>query len=133
MGIPAAKSVPSSTAQIWAQLFNRGIAIMPKFAGLVAAAYLYAAYDERRRVTTSSTWKGYIGAAVLAVSIVPYTLAFMNPTNTRLHSVAAGASELGAAEVHGLVDKWRSLNLGRAMLPLASAVTGLATFLSTVL
>lgn len=128
-GIPAAKLIPQTSAQTWAEVFRCGIALMPKVAATVAAAWGYAAYDARSR---GDSWTGYVAAGALTVSIVPFTLIFMGKTNDALHLAAKGASTLGSAQVAELLDRWGSLNLVRSALPLLGAVTGLVTFLGNV-
>jgi hypothetical protein len=88
----------------------------------------------------------YILAAVLVLSIVPFTVVFMMPTNQRLLARAAQADDeavtlaekgrettvtTGApakaeddAEVRGLLAKWSRMNVARACLPLAAAAVG---------
>jgi hypothetical protein len=89
----------------------------------------------------------YILAAALALSIVPFTVIFMMPTNQRLSARASQADDDavtlaekgretttstgalakadGDAEVHGLLTKWSRMNVARACLLLAAAAVGL--------
>ncbi|KAH7153149.1 hypothetical protein EDB81DRAFT_790675 [Dactylonectria macrodidyma] len=127
-GVPAAL-VASSPATIWAEIFARGVALMPKVAVTTAGAFLYAAYDTRRR---GGNWLGFVAGGVLTVSIVPYTLAFMVGTNDLLHGAARGVSALGEHEVRKLVGRWGVLNLGRSLLPLAGAGVGFLTLIQNV-
>ncbi|KAH7133290.1 hypothetical protein B0J13DRAFT_610383 [Dactylonectria estremocensis] len=127
-GIPAAL-VASSPATVWAEIFARGIALMPKVAVTTAGAFLYAAYDTRRR---RGNWLGFVAGGVLTVAIVPYTLAFMAGTNDLLHGAAKGVSALGEEEVRKLVGRWGVLNLGRSLLPLTGAAAGLITLIQNV-
>ncbi|KAF7543828.1 hypothetical protein G7Z17_g10429 [Cylindrodendrum hubeiense] len=130
VGVPAALTASSSPATLWAAFFARGVALMPKVAVTTAATFLYGAYDTRQR---GGNWKGFVGAAVLTVAIVPYTLAFMAGTNDLLHGAARGASAFSEGEVKRLIAKWGALNLGRSLLPLAGAGVGLVTLLQNVL
>jgi hypothetical protein len=101
---------------------------MPPSAGVVAASYGFAAYlVSGEDNEASKSRRGYIAAAVLAISIVPYTFLTMQPTIKVLQAVAAGTREAKAAEVTELVNRWAALNLGRSLLPLLSAVVGLFT------
>ena len=102
---------------------------MPKFAGGVAAAYLYTAYETRRR---GGIWKGFAVAAALSMAIVPYTLLFMSPTNNALHAIAGGAHIVAESEVTDLINKWGVLNLVRSLFPLAGGVAGIVTFLGNL-
>jgi len=84
----------------------------------------------------------YILAAALALSLVPYTVVVMMPTNQRLLARAAQADDEAAtpvekeremattesgedAEVRGLLGKWSRMNVVRGCLPLAATVVGL--------
>lgn len=99
---------------------------MPKVAGTVALAYAYAAYDAHSRGTS---WKGYLSAAALVISIVPFTIVFMTPTNSTLLAAVSGQSVLSQATLSELIRKWSFLNITRSFLPLLGAATGFVTFL----
>jgi hypothetical protein len=78
--------------------------------------------------TKSLPFKLNLAATLLIPSIVPFTFAFMAPTNNKLiekrDALAMVAAEDKTAEagvareetVHALLDKWAVLNLGRAMI-----------------
>lgn len=102
---------------------------MPKVAVTVGAAYLYAAYDARKK---TGIWKGFAVAAALVVSIVPYTFAAMTSTNAALHAIAGGSAVASQGEVAKLIGRWGVLNLGRSLLPLAGAIAGGVTFLGNL-
>ncbi|EEY15269.1 predicted protein [Verticillium alfalfae VaMs.102] len=96
IGCPAALDFPHHlSAGVWRGLYEHGLAAMPKFAATTAAVYLYAAFEGRRRTTTSSgAARGMPFSASspprpLTVSIVPFTVAFMSETNREL-LLAAG-------------------------------------------
>ena len=129
IGIPAALIAPETSARVWAELYNRGVGLMPKLVIGVAGAYLYAAYDARKK---TGIWKGFAVAAALAVSIIPYTFLTMIGTNHALHAIATGAYTASEAEVSRLIGRWGVLNLGRSLLPLAGAVAGGVTFLGNL-
>ncbi|GFP53030.1 anthrone oxygenase AgnL2 [Trichoderma asperellum] len=133
-GAPAAAAVQHSSAKIWAELYNRGAASMPKFAVGTALAYFVAAYDA---YGDGRAWGSYLGAAGLTLSIVPFTLTIMKKTNGLLHEEAkkdAGEkNDVSVARVNGLLDRWTALNLIRGSLPLAGTILGLFTFLREAL
>ena len=121
----------------WAHAYAAGHNIMPLTAATAAATYFWLAAKSPVAQT-----RGYLAAGLLTVGIVPYTLAFMMPTNRRLHAAdkrfngveakAKGEEEVGAEEAEGfkaLVDWWGVLNLGRAVLLMAGSACGLATTL----
>lgn len=128
-GVPTARAVHTASPQIWHGMFTRGMNLMPKVAVAVALSYGYAAYDTRSR---GGEWTGYLAAAGLVVSIVPFTLLFMSPTNSALIESAKGSSALAQTQVSDLIAKWGVLNLTRSLLPLAGAVTGFVTLLKNV-
>ncbi|KAF4465199.1 hypothetical protein FALBO_7968 [Fusarium albosuccineum] len=121
VGIPAALSAPSTSATVWASIFNHGVAIVPKFAGTAAIAYLFAAYDAHQN---GRSWKGLVAGAVLTVAIVPYTMVFMTPTNNLLLGAAQETLAASKEEVARLIGKWSTLNLIRSLFPLAGTVAG---------
>jgi hypothetical protein len=132
-GAPAAAAVPQSSAKIWAELYKRGAASMPKFAVGTALAYLVAAYDS---YGNGRAWGSYLGAAAFTLSIVPFTLTIMKKTNGQLHKEAKEDSEqteVSVARVKGLLDWWIILNLIRGSLPLAGTILGGSAFLQDVL
>lgn len=132
-GVPAARAVPASTAQIWSVLFDRGLAIIPRLAAGSALLFAYAAYSTygvpSARDGTADTWKGYVVAGAFAVSMVPYTFLAMHTTNMALKEAARGVPGINVTE---LVGKWTGLNLFRCLLPLGGALTGLATLVKSL-
>lgn len=75
-----------------------------------------------------------IAAAILFPSIVPFTLAFLKPTNdklfeketslagTSLDDKAAEAGVTSGETTHALIDKWAMLNLARAAITGVGAI-----------
>jgi len=140
----------SHLARQWRHSFNTGKHIAPPIALLSSTAYAYLAYLFRRATPVQEpelrTSNLYILAAALALSLVPYTLVVMMPTNQRLLVRAAQADDEAAtpvekerdmattgvpakaeedAEVCGLLEKWSRMNVVRGCLPLAATVVGL--------
>ncbi|KAK0617965.1 hypothetical protein B0T17DRAFT_495184, partial [Bombardia bombarda] len=118
----------------WARLYASGKATMPAFAGAASLAYFFLAYHSQRVASSSS--KLYLLAGAASVGIVPYTLALMERTNRRLLKKTADAQgmrmseelvEVGPREEGAkyLVDRWATLNLGRAALSAVAAGVGL--------
>ncbi|KAJ4261549.1 hypothetical protein NW762_006977 [Fusarium torreyae] len=129
VGVPGALAAPSTSATVWQELFNRGIAIMPKFAVTTAVAYLYAAYAANQ---DGRGWKGLAAGAVLTVAIVPYTLVFMQPTNELLFKAAAGTLGASQDDVAKLIGRWGVLNLVRSLLPLAGTIAGFSALFQSL-
>ncbi|CEI65321.1 hypothetical protein FVEN_g6253 [Fusarium venenatum] len=129
-GIPAALQLPApSSTIVWHELFNRGFALMPKFAVTTTAAYFYAAYTAQKQ---GHAWKGLVVGAVSTVSIIPFTILFMKSTNELLFKAAAGTLEASQEDVAKLIGRWGFLNLVRSLIPLAGAVAGFSTLFQSL-
>ena len=78
--------------------------------------------------SSSQGFKFYTAAAVLIPSIIPYTLGLMIQMNNKLLGKADSlatteitdkTAEAGVTQeetVHALIDRWATLNLGRAII-----------------
>jgi len=78
----------------------------------------------------------YTLAALLAPSIVAFTIIVMKPTNDKLLALAASNAKITGASIeghvssqkvesaHALIDKWSTLNLVRGILMTASSILG---------
>ncbi|KFY94262.1 hypothetical protein V498_03948 [Pseudogymnoascus sp. VKM F-4517 (FW-2822)] len=111
-------------------MFASGHKTVPTGTVVAATSLLYLAYDSR--AAGSPAWRGYATAAVLALGIVPYTLAVMMGTNKVLLERAEEEEEkveAQAASVKQLLDQWATLNLGRSVLLASAAVTATWTAL----
>ncbi|KAM3429362.1 hypothetical protein MY4824_007884 [Beauveria thailandica] len=126
VGIPTARAIPQASTQIWHGLFLRGMALLPKVAVGTALSYVYAAYNNQDQ----KSMKGYLVAAGLVVSIVPFTIIFMGSTNAALIGSATGSSPLQQAQALDIIRKWGYLNLTRSVLPLTAAAVGLRALLN---
>ncbi|KAK0731302.1 hypothetical protein B0H67DRAFT_474517 [Lasiosphaeris hirsuta] len=135
----------------WFNSFRAGRAFLPGFALLAGANYFYlAAVLPRKSGGGGLTGRAYsyLTAGALCAGIIPYTYAVMMPTNKRLIARVEGVESVEAdiglvaeegeaarvaeqsAWVKGegskyLVDRWATLNLGRAVIIAASAVLGI--------
>ena len=134
----------SQLKQQWLWFYSRGRATFPPLAATAALAYTYLAFH---LPDDNVLAKWYITAAVSTISIVPFTLLVMMPTNNLLAASAARASsmkrESGEEDVGNkvvkqdgedeeflrLMMKWARLNYLRALLPLSGAVIGLTAAL----
>lgn len=123
----------------WSAMFWAGKSVgMP--GGIVTAlTYFYLAYATHTSSASSflsdTTSIRYAVAGILSVGIVPFTLVFLNSTNVAIFkreeevskaeregkSVQARAGEESAQD---LLRRWGTLNLGRAVVMLGSAVLG---------
>ncbi|KAM6492428.1 protein of unknown function (DUF1772) domain containing protein [Amanita muscaria] len=139
-GSQASSSPPShlisQVTQQWCWAYNMGKVVFPSLAASSALAYTYLAYALKH----SKISQTYLAAAVVTMSIAPYTLAVMLPTNKRLMERAArkdvtpkqqGEQEENAQqrehedrEIPDLMVKWAWMNAIRGLFPLVGAVIG---------
>ncbi|KAH8698788.1 hypothetical protein BGW36DRAFT_448809 [Talaromyces proteolyticus] len=120
-------------AKQWNSIYDTGKAQNPPIAILITSSFLYLAWATRSggpffRQARSSCARFYFAAALLTLSIVPFTLILMNSTNTALRKLAASSEESSRnADVQSasLLERWVTLNGIRGLLPLAGSVVGL--------
>ncbi|KAH8899427.1 DUF1772-domain-containing protein [Thozetella sp. PMI_491] len=118
----AATLPPQAVATQWNFLFERGKATMPPTAVASLLGYAYLAYDAHAR---GQGWKGYAAAGLLTVSIVPFTLIVLDPTNRALTAVANGSIKLlGEEGTKVLLQKWARINFFRSLLTLSGSLIG---------
>ncbi|KAF2020487.1 hypothetical protein BU24DRAFT_416169 [Aaosphaeria arxii CBS 175.79] len=118
-------------ARQWVKMYNSAHIVGPITA---IASGLSAAYVAYNQAPESLAFKLNVAAAVLLPSIVPFTYAFIVPTNKKLFAKADSlaatsldnkAAEAGVAKeetVHALIDKWATLNFARALIVGAAAL-----------
>ena len=114
--------------------YKLGKAAAPPFAIMSAACFGYLAYVARRSPPAPESWVPrwvlYAVAAVAVPSIVPYTLAVMEPVaNLRLLALAEQSAKrevlsAGEGEVQRLLGIWKGMNYVRAILVGAGAMLG---------
>jgi len=127
MAVPALLDTaenPVHMMQTWKGIYNRGKVQGPSTALLTLLSYGTAAYLARQQ---GLPWAGFVGAGLLTLGIMPFTIAFLAPTNSRL---LAGAAGVGKGDVSlqtavGWLRYWGQVNLVRGLLPLAGATLGL--------
>ena len=117
----------------WKHLFEIGRNTIPPLSIVTSIAVWYLAYEAKSNPNAlPHKWKMYLISGILNLSIIPYTAAFMLPLNHKLQTKAEETSSLkaedkivevglGGESAHQLVDKWASLNMGRALLLAAAA------------
>ncbi|KAF2708747.1 hypothetical protein K504DRAFT_477199 [Pleomassaria siparia CBS 279.74] len=134
MFVPAVLQAPAPLAvRQWKKVFDIGYANGPVLALISGAAFAFVAYKQD---PSSLPFRFNVAAAVLVPSTVPFTFAFMVPTNTKLDekldSFAGTAltdkeAEAGVAKeetTHALLDKWATLNLARAGIIGVASILG---------
>lgn len=136
----------AALTQQWREIYETGKRQNPPIAALTAASFVYLAVLSSRNTSSPLlVFRGapysvagfYASAAVLTVSIVPFTLVAMSSTNNALIDVCeaqnqgapAGAAEATDPEIEELLRDWVSLNRLRSLLPLIASLTGIAAAL----
>lgn len=127
----------------WRHSFEQGKASMPIGALFSSGTFAFLAWDAYRRTASvlPAQWKQYLASALLAIGIVPYTVLFLRATNEKLlkreeETRSFGPADtivevgLGGESAHQLVDRWASLNLGRALMLVVSTALGTWSALS---
>jgi len=120
-------SDPSHLLSQWARLFYYGHNIMPTTA--VAATSLYAYTALRKYAVGRPQWFRYATAGAATISIVPFTLLVMVPTNDALFALHAAPNMAVLSEVKHLLTKWAWMHVARSVFPLVGAISGLFTVL----
>lgn len=123
---------PKLLVRQWRNVYEAGKSQNQPVAGFTAAAFLYLAWSVRAtgpplRLAYNAPGL-YCTAAILTLSIIPYTIVAMRPTNGALLKIAKSADELSdrvKAEGFELLDRWTNLNGVRSLLPLAGGILGI--------
>ncbi|KAJ5403319.1 hypothetical protein N7509_003190 [Penicillium cosmopolitanum] len=122
-------------AKQWRNLFENGKTKNPPVAVGVTSAFIYLAWSVRSgghlfKKTPISRSVLFSAAAVLTISIVPFTFVAMSNTNNKLLEKSESTKEASDAETVNLVERWTTLNQIRGVLPLIGGLCGmLATLL----
>jgi hypothetical protein len=127
----------------WRSSFLITKKIFPLATLLASSSFFYLSYVVYSSpFSIACIWQSYLVAGSLALAIVPYTLLFMTKTNKALLDRTKEENVLGLEEkmveneagrgknVHQLVDRWATLNLGRSALLVLATVVGTYTALS---
>ncbi|KAH8195434.1 hypothetical protein TruAng_010414 [Truncatella angustata] len=112
----------------WWTIYHHG-KVVPITALIAALSYGAVSYNQHTK--TSPRWRGFALAAAFTVAAIPFTIAFIGPTNSELSAGAhAEARTMSDKRVRSLITKWMNLNYIRLSLPLTGAIVGLWTLLS---
>lgn len=120
-------------------MYLRGKSLAPPVAIVSSASFSYLAIKLYNAPLSVNHPRGelYTLAAVMTVSILPYTLLVMKNVNAKLLAKAEEMESLDAKDkvtevglpqgetAKELLDWWGVLNLGRAVFPLLGAVLGI--------
>lgn len=110
---------PDAQLRQWQTAYHAGHRTMPRVAALTALGHAVVAWQQAGR---GGEWRGLAAAAVLTLAIVPFTFAFIMPTNNALErEIARETKTLSRAAAVALLQKWARWNLLRSVLPLAGA------------
>jgi hypothetical protein len=134
----------------WREIYETGKRQNPPIAGLTAASFIYLAVFSSRKSSSSPLllFRGappysragfYASAALLTLSIVPFTLIAMSSTNNALIDVCESQKQRGTgagaeivatdAQIEELFQDWVALNRVRSLLPLLASLTGIVVAL----
>ena len=115
---------PSHMFSQWACTYHYGLRIFPTMAVATFLLYCYTAITKR---AAGRRWRVFAVAGATTLSIVPFTLILMAPTNNtlfRLEKESKVASAASLAEAQELVIKWSWLHVVRSLFPLVGAILG---------
>ena len=127
--IPLFLDTNTETAHIltqWVRLYHYGHLLLPSMA--ITTSLIYAYTITNRRASGKSSIS-YAIAAGVTVSMIPFTLLVMAPTNNTLFrlndeiDLKPAVATLG--EVRLLVTRWGQMHFIRSCFPLIGAVLGL--------
>jgi hypothetical protein len=136
----------------WREIYETGKRQNPPIAGLTATSFVYLAVFSSRKSSSSPPlllFRGgppysragfYASAALLTLSIVPFTLIAMSSTNNALIDVCESQKQRGTgtgaaavvatdARIEELLRDWVALNRVRSLLPLLASLMGIAVAL----
>jgi hypothetical protein len=112
--------------QQWTRMYHYGHWVLPSMAVVTSILYSYAAAQQRR--CQKETWISFALAAVMSVSILPFTWLFMVPTNDelfRLQTISqTEPAVMGIDAAKALVVRWRDMHSLRSLFPLIGSILG---------
>jgi hypothetical protein len=145
---PSPKAATSSPqlAMQWRYIYDHAMPVAITGSVISSASFIYAAVQVPR--SNSMQRNLFFAAASMAVFVVPYTLALMNPTNSVLmeraktgdamNEIGEGdVTEVGMPKAQGLngyrtdqlLNRWAMLNYGRATIPIVGIFCAIAALL----
>ncbi|KAF2209734.1 hypothetical protein CERZMDRAFT_107023 [Cercospora zeae-maydis SCOH1-5] len=116
-------------AKQWQTLFTRDKLLAPILSLFSSGTFAYLAYRDQ-------TWTKpailYTTASSLLLALIPYTYLLGEPVNQKLEEKArtlkAEEKEVGVKNeesVHALVDKWATVNFGRAVVSFVASAAAI--------
>jgi len=123
-GTTAATPYSHSVRQ-WNIVYDYGKKTGPAVSLLAALSYITASFGLPNTLGERDVRFGLlVGAAVVQLMVVPYTLGIMGKTNKELIKRAGNSPDTvytGSAATKDILEKWGRLNLGRSIIPLLAA------------
>ncbi|CAK1362245.1 unnamed protein product [Cercospora beticola] len=132
VSVPVMLDTNTETAVLlkqWVRLYHYGHLLMPGLAICTFLLYTFVVV-QRRSSGTDAQWRRYALAAATTVTMIPFTLAIMVPTNDTLFRLdrqtrVDGTKEvLVSGDVRALVVRWSWMHIARSCFPLLGAVLG---------
>ncbi|KAL4898959.1 hypothetical protein BDW74DRAFT_184237 [Aspergillus multicolor] len=121
---------PRQLVRHWSRIFLNGHIKGPIICLSTTAMYGIATVS---KYAAGENWGVFAAAGAITVSMVPFTLTIMAPTNNALfrleEEVKRGRTPVWT-DAERLVRRWNRFNATRAFCPLAGAVLGLLGILS---
>lgn len=120
----------------WVNSYRLTRVLFPSLASVTGLSYLFLSYHHHRSAAATKA-RAYLGAGLLCLSIMPYTAAFVLPTNWKILRKAEEMKDLKAVEgveveeqgeesAKWLVDHWGMLNLPRGIVTAFAGILGVA-------
>ena len=109
----------------WVRLYHYGHLLLPSMA---IATFLMYAYTVNAKWASGNKWVTCAAAGVVTVSMIPFTLIVMAPTNSTLFrlekEIKVEAAVATLDQVQALVTRWGRMHFVRSLFPLVGAVLG---------
>ncbi|KKY35010.1 hypothetical protein UCDDA912_g04960 [Diaporthe ampelina] len=131
----------------WVNSYNLTKVMFPALGSLSGLSYLFLSYHHHSSAAATKA-KAYLGAGLLCLSVMPYTWAFILPTNRKILRKAEemrglkavegveveeqGVGPRGEESAKWLVDHWGMLNLPRGVATAVAGMLGLAATMRRV-
>lgn len=122
---------PSQLLKQWSRLYWYGHIYMPAMSVAVTGLFLYIA--AQKRASKNDIWVRYATAGIATITMVPYTLTVMAPTNNSLFALSdealVGPSSVSLREVQQIIFGWAWLHVARSIFPFVGSMIGLMSFM----
>ncbi|KAL4865128.1 hypothetical protein BDV12DRAFT_211210 [Aspergillus spectabilis] len=123
---------PDHLLRHWSRIFLNGHIKGPIICLTTTALYGLATIT---KYSAGEAWRVFAAAGLTTISMVPFTLTLMSPTNEalfRLEGEVKKGNTPAWSDAERLVRDWNRFNATRAFFPLAGAILGLLGALKIV-